>query len=140
MARVTREDCLNKEGEDKTNLFELVLLSARLGKQIYTSNSKNLAIGKHKPSVAALKMIASGAVKINKLRESYINDLVLSFRNEFSDVIESNDKEDKMEDEENLDSIQSMEFGNFIDEEFQDSDVEMTEEEHNMDILPYDKH
>jgi DNA-directed RNA polymerase subunit omega len=67
MARVTVEDCLQKED----NRFALVLLGARRAKQILKGSQPLIERTENKPVVTALREIAAGKVAYQKpLREA----------------------------------------------------------------------
>ncbi|HMI87529.1 MAG TPA: DNA-directed RNA polymerase subunit omega [Polyangiaceae bacterium] len=61
MARVTVEDCLERE----ENRFALVVLAAARTRQIMTG-SQALVRAKNKPSVLSLREIAAGKVHFNR--------------------------------------------------------------------------
>lgn len=59
MARITVEDCLNKE----TNRFALVLLAAKRAKQLLKGATPLISETKNKPIVTSLREIAAGKVR-----------------------------------------------------------------------------
>jgi DNA-directed RNA polymerase subunit omega len=61
MARVTVEDCLERE----ENRFALVLLAARRTRQLMKGAS-SLVHSKNKPAVTALREIAAGKVRFDR--------------------------------------------------------------------------
>lgn len=58
MARITVEDCLNKEN----NRFELVLTASERARQLAYGAESTLSWDKDKPTVMALREIAAGHV------------------------------------------------------------------------------
>ena len=74
MARVTVEDCLEQVG----NHFALVILASERARQIY-KDSYSVATSDHRPTVQALKEIASGQVRfeesLQRCLEDYIDEL-----------------------------------------------------------------
>ena len=67
MARITVEDCLNKEG----NRFALVQLASQRAKQLLSGKTPVTDTRGNKPIVAALREIADGKVRFRKnLRRS----------------------------------------------------------------------
>lgn len=58
MARVTVEDCLERE----ENRFALVVLAAQRTRQLMRPNVQPLVRGRNKPSVMSLREIAAGKV------------------------------------------------------------------------------
>lgn len=65
MARVTVEDCLH----DMENLFQLVLVSSRRARQIYSGSDPRVPEDGDKPTVIALREIAEGKVGVEVLDE-----------------------------------------------------------------------
>ena len=77
MARVTVEDCLEKE----ENRFALVVLAAARCRQLMKGN-RQLVNAKNKPAVVSLREIAAGKVRFHRdsievVRE-YISELTLT--------------------------------------------------------------
>ena len=70
MARVTVEDCLEKE----ENRFALVVLASSRARSLMNGNP-SLVNAKNKPIVISLREIAAGTVRFN----SPVNDAVLDY-------------------------------------------------------------
>jgi len=74
MARVTVEDCLEKE----ENRFALVVLAASRTRQLM-KGARTLVAGRNKPAVMSLREIASGRVHFhrptNDVVEEYVNTI-----------------------------------------------------------------
>jgi DNA-directed RNA polymerase subunit omega len=71
MARVTVEDCLERE----ENRFALVVLAAARTRQIMRG-SDPLVKTKNKPSVTSLREIAAGKVHFNRSSHEVVNEWV----------------------------------------------------------------
>ena len=71
MARVTVEDCLERE----ENRFALVVLAAARTRQIM-KGSHALVRAKNKPSVLSLREIAAGKVHFNRASHEVIEDWI----------------------------------------------------------------
>lgn len=71
MARVTVEDCLERE----ENRFALVVLAAARTRQLM-KGAEPLVRGKNKPSVMALREIASGKVHFHRNTNEVVNEWV----------------------------------------------------------------
>lgn len=71
MARVTVEDCLERE----ENRFALVVLAAARTRQIM-KGSEVLVRSKNKPSVTALREIAAGKVRFHRNTSDVVNEWV----------------------------------------------------------------
>ena len=71
MARVTVEDCLERE----ENRFALVVLAAHRTRQIM-KGSQALVAGKNKASVMALREIASGQVHFNRPTNEVVEEWI----------------------------------------------------------------
>jgi DNA-directed RNA polymerase subunit omega len=71
MARVTVEDCLERE----ENRFALVVLAAARTRQIMKGSSA-LVRAKNKPSVLALREIAAGKVHFNRPSHEVIEEWI----------------------------------------------------------------
>src|SRR5882672_5464991 len=71
MARVTVEDCLERE----ENRFALVVLAATRTRQIMRG-SESLVKTKNKPSVTSLREIAAGKVHFNRSSHEVVNEWV----------------------------------------------------------------
>ena len=71
MARVTVEDCLERE----ENRFALVVLAAQRTRQIMKGNSP-LVGGKNKASVMALREIAAGKVHFHRATQSVVEEWI----------------------------------------------------------------
>ncbi len=70
MARITNEDCLVKV----PNSFELITIASHRSREISTGSAPKIEL-KHKnekPTVIALREIASGIVDVNEVREYLI--------------------------------------------------------------------
>ena len=65
MARITVEDCL----QSVDNLFDLVLLAAKRARQLANGAEARVEWENDKPTVVALREIASGEVTIDLLDE-----------------------------------------------------------------------
>ena len=65
MARITVEDCL----QNVDNLFDLVLLAAKRSRQLANGAEARVEWENDKPTVVALREIASGEVTIDLLDE-----------------------------------------------------------------------
>ena len=74
MARVTVEDCLDKE----ENRFALVILAAQRTRQIMKGARVLLEAHKHrnKPSVLSLREIAGGKVKFGRASRSAVDEYI----------------------------------------------------------------
>ena len=73
MARVTVEDCLERE----ENRFALVILAARRTRQLM-KGSGPLVHSKNKPAVTALREIAAGKVHFNRTSNSAVEEWIES--------------------------------------------------------------
>jgi len=71
MARVTVEDCLERE----ENRFALVVLAAQRTRQIM-KGSAALVGGKNKASVMALREIAAGKVHYNRASQEVVQEWI----------------------------------------------------------------
>ena len=71
MARVTVEDCLERE----ENRFALVLLAAQRARQIM-KGAHPLTTGKNKAAVMALREIAAGKVHYNRPSQEVISEWI----------------------------------------------------------------
>ncbi|NOU34116.1 MAG: DNA-directed RNA polymerase subunit omega [Polyangiaceae bacterium] len=71
MARVTVEDCLERE----ENRFALVILAAIRTRQIM-KGSTPLVASKNKPAVTALREIAAGRVKFDRNSHDVVSEWV----------------------------------------------------------------
>lgn len=71
MARVTVEDCLERE----ENRFALVLLAAHRTRQIM-KGSDPLVRTKNKPAVSSLREIAAGKVKFSRLTSEVVGEWI----------------------------------------------------------------
>jgi DNA-directed RNA polymerase subunit omega len=71
MARVTVEDCLERE----ENRFALVILAAIRTRQIM-KGSTALVASKNKPAVTALREIAAGRVKFDRNSHDVVSEWV----------------------------------------------------------------
>lgn len=71
MARVTVEDCLERE----ENRFALVVLAAQRTRQIM-KGAATLVPGKNKAAVMALREIANGKVHWNKDSQAVVDDWI----------------------------------------------------------------
>jgi DNA-directed RNA polymerase subunit omega len=58
MARITVDDCLEKI----SNRFELTLAAAYRARQLASGSLSSIEMGKHKPTVIALREIAQGFI------------------------------------------------------------------------------
>ena len=73
MARVTVEDCLERE----ENRFALVILAARRTRQLMKGNGP-LVHSKNKPAVTALREIAAGKVHFDRTSNAAVEDWIES--------------------------------------------------------------
>ncbi|HET9821356.1 MAG TPA: DNA-directed RNA polymerase subunit omega [Burkholderiaceae bacterium] len=64
MARITVEDCLEKI----PNRFQLVLAATYRARMLSQGHTPKVEVGHNKPSVVALREIASGQVGLEMLR------------------------------------------------------------------------
>ena len=71
MARVTVEDCLERE----ENRFALVVLASQRCRQLM-KGSAPLVHSKNKPAVTALREIAAGKVHFNRSSHEVVNEWV----------------------------------------------------------------
>lgn len=71
MARVTVEDCLDRE----ENRFALVVLASIRTRQLMKGNDP-LVKGKNKPAVMSLREIAAGKVHFNRPTSEVVNEWV----------------------------------------------------------------
>lgn len=71
MARVTVEDCLERE----ENRFALVILAAGRTRQLM-KGADSLVRTKNKPAVTSLREIAAGKVKFNRPTAEVVNEWV----------------------------------------------------------------
>jgi DNA-directed RNA polymerase subunit omega len=71
MARVTVEDCLDRE----ENRFALVILAANRCRQLMKGNDP-LVKTKNKPAVTSLREIAAGKVHFNRASSEVVNEWV----------------------------------------------------------------
>ena len=71
MARITVEDCASKV----SNRFDLVLETVERVRQILAGSPVNIARGRDKDSVVALREIATGEVDPQELQESIVRGL-----------------------------------------------------------------
>jgi DNA-directed RNA polymerase subunit omega len=71
MARVTVEDCLDRE----ENRFALVVLAAVRTRQLM-KGSAPLVIGKNKAAVMALREIATGKVHFNRTSQDVVEEWI----------------------------------------------------------------
>lgn len=71
MARVTVEDCLERE----ENRFALVILAAHRTRQIM-KGSEALVHSKNKPAVTALREIAAGRVHFDRTSNEAVQDWI----------------------------------------------------------------
>ena len=75
MARVTVEDCLERE----ENRFALVVMAARRSRQLM-KNDEPLVICKNKPLVTALREIADGHVSFDQPSSKVVDEYVAQQR------------------------------------------------------------
>lgn len=68
VARITVEDCL----ANIPNRFELVLLGAHRARELCTAAEATVPLDRDKPTVLALKELASGSISQERLRESLV--------------------------------------------------------------------
>ena len=73
MARVTVEDCLERE----ENRFALVILAARRTRQLM-KGSGPLVHSKNKPAVTALREVAAGKVHFDRTSNSAVEEWIES--------------------------------------------------------------
>jgi len=71
MARVTVEDCLERE----ENRFALVVLAAQRTRQLMKGNDP-LVRSKNKPAVTSLREIAAGKVHFNRPCSEAVNEYI----------------------------------------------------------------
>jgi DNA-directed RNA polymerase subunit omega len=71
MARVTVEDCLERE----ENRFALVLMAAKRARQLMKSEDP-LVVCKNKPLVTALREIAAGKVSFDRATSEVVDEWV----------------------------------------------------------------
>jgi DNA-directed RNA polymerase subunit omega len=71
MARVTVEDCLERE----ENRFALVVLAAQRCRALMKGNDP-LVRSKNKPAVTALREIAAGKVQFNRPSSEAVNEYI----------------------------------------------------------------
>jgi len=71
MARVTVEDCLERE----ENRFALVVLAAQRTRQLMKGNDP-LVRSKNKPAVTSLREIAAGKVHFNRPASDAVNEYI----------------------------------------------------------------
>ncbi len=71
MARVTVEDCLERE----ENRFALVILAARRTRQLM-KGSEPLVHSKNKPAVTALREIAAGKVRFDRTSNEAVQEWI----------------------------------------------------------------
>lgn len=71
MARVTVEDCLEKE----ENRFALVVLAAHRTRQLM-KGTMPFVQSKNKPAVTALREIATGKVRFHRLTEEVVGEYI----------------------------------------------------------------
>jgi DNA-directed RNA polymerase subunit omega len=71
MARVTVEDCLDRE----ENRFALVILAAHRTRQLI-KGSQALVPSRNKPAVTALREIAAGRVKFDRVTNEVVQEWV----------------------------------------------------------------
>lgn len=71
MARVTVEDCLERE----ENRFALVILAARRTRQLM-KGSNALVHSKNKPAVTALREIASGKIHFDRTSNEAVSEWI----------------------------------------------------------------
>lgn len=81
MARVTVEDCLERE----ENRFALVLMAAQRARQLMKS-ALPLVHCKNKPLVTALREIAAGRVKFDRLTAEVVDLWVAAQRRRYAKV------------------------------------------------------
>lgn len=109
MARVTNRDCIGNGKAE--NHFELTMLAA-LHTRVLDSMSNNDSAKRKKNHVRALKQIASDEVKINVLRQNFLNNfLPSSFVENISDSDTTDDIDPEVfefieSDSENIDENQ----------------------------------
>ncbi|MFO0665290.1 MAG: DNA-directed RNA polymerase subunit omega [Polyangiaceae bacterium] len=72
MARVTVEDCLERE----ENRFALVVLAAHRTRQLMKSNATPLVPSKNKAAVTALREIAAGKVQFHRPSNDVVNEWI----------------------------------------------------------------
>jgi DNA-directed RNA polymerase subunit omega len=72
MARVTVEDCLERE----ENRFALVILAAHRTRQLMKGSPAHVA-SKNKAAVTALREIAAGKVKFDRLSNDAVQEWVI---------------------------------------------------------------
>ena len=72
MARVTVEDCLERE----ENRFALVVLAAHRTRQLMRANARPLVHGKNKPPVMSLREIADGRVKFDRETNGVVREWI----------------------------------------------------------------
>ncbi|MBI4701360.1 MAG: DNA-directed RNA polymerase subunit omega [Deltaproteobacteria bacterium] len=76
MARVTVEDCLERE----ENRFALVMMAAHRSRQLMRNDAKPLLVCKNKPLVTALREIAVGKVRFDRPTADVIDEWVAGQR------------------------------------------------------------
>lgn len=81
MARVTVEDCLDKE----ENRFALVVLAATRTRQIMKGSKVQLDAGryKNKPAVMALREIAAGKVHYDRASREAVDQFIIEQKRRF---------------------------------------------------------
>lgn len=118
MARITTEDC-SKVIPDR---FQLVIYATRYAKllnyKVETNQSKKEK--RDKPSVIALRRIASGKVSVAQLEQDFINSL--RTRSRIEPIVEQDESEDLEEKFEYLPEV-------YIGEDYSDLDDQIFTEE-----------
>jgi DNA-directed RNA polymerase subunit omega len=79
MARVTVEDCLERE----ENRFALVIMASKRSRQLMKSDDP-LIVCKNKPLVTALREIAAGKVSFDRPTPSVVEEWVTEQRSRYS--------------------------------------------------------
>jgi len=123
MARITTEDC-SKVIPDR---FQLVIYATRYAKllnyKVETNQSKKEK--RDKPSVIALRRIASGKVSVAQLEQDFINSL--RTRSRIEPTVEQDESEDLEEKFEYLPEV-------YIGEDYSDLDDQIFTEENGEDF------
>jgi DNA-directed RNA polymerase subunit omega len=81
MARVTVEDCLERE----ENRFALVIMAAKRTRNLMKGESSLVAC-KNKPLVAALREIAAGKVAFDRRTSDVVEEWVAQQRSKYADT------------------------------------------------------
>ena len=79
MARVTVEDCLERE----ENRFALVIMAAKRSRQLM-KNDEPLVVCKNKPLVTALREIAAGKVAFDRSTAAVVDEWVAQQRAQYA--------------------------------------------------------